>query len=159
MTKDTVKTEQILQSNEAFLEEFVPYVMYRITNQLNLDLQSDLRPLKINVSRWRVLAALNAQDGRTMGDLCKYTMMEQSSLSRVIDRMVEEKLVIRQLQKNDNRYVLVFLTDKGRGKFNEIYPKVFTRQDIVLEGFSEGEHDQLLSLLRRIENNIDIKRR
>lgn len=156
MTKKTVDTEQVPQTNEAFLEDFVPYVMYRITNQLNLDLQNDLRPLKINVSRWRVLAALNAQDGRTMGDLCKYTMMEQSSLSRVIDRMVEEKLVTRQLQKEDNRYVLVLLTDKGRGKFQEIYPKVFSRQGTALEGFSDGEHNQLLSFLRRIGNNINI---
>tara|TARA_B100001939_G_scaffold317850_2_gene304801 strand:- start:5740 stop:6207 length:468 start_codon:yes stop_codon:yes gene_type:complete len=144
------------ENNETVLEGFIPYVMYRITNRLNMDLQNDLRPLKINVSRWRVLAALNARDGRSMGELCHYTMMEQSSISRVVDKMVEEGLVVRRVQEQDNRYILVYLTPKGRETFHLVYPKAYTRQDEALKGFSEEERQQLLAYLRRIEENINI---
>ncbi|WP_417320031.1 MarR family winged helix-turn-helix transcriptional regulator [Emcibacter sp.] len=142
------------ENAEMFLETFVPYVMYRITNRLNKELQKDLRPLNINVSRWRVLAALNLRDGRTMGDLCTFTMIEQSSLSRVVDNMVDEGLVSRRLQKDDNRFVHVFLTDKGLARYREVYPQAFSRQDIILDDFSEEEQDQLLQFLHRIETNI-----
>lgn len=154
---DDTMDDIITQENDAkFLENFIPYALYRITNRLNIDLQSDLAPLKINVSRWRVLAALNAKDGRSMGDLCNFTMMQQSSLSRVVDRMIEEGLVRRELQEEDNRFVLVFYTDKGRETFHKIYPKVVERQDSALNGFSQEECDVFLGYLRRIEGNIGI---
>ena len=141
-------------NNENFLDEFIPYVMYRITNRMNMDLQDCLRPLKINVSRWRVLCALHAKDGRNMSELCTFTMMEQSSVSRVIDSMEKEKLVIRKLQKKDNRYVLVHLTKKGRETFAKASVPAFSREDKALEGFSDDNRKQLLDLLNRVLENI-----
>ncbi|HEC01586.1 MAG TPA: MarR family transcriptional regulator [Sphingomonadales bacterium] len=140
--------------NETFLDDFIPYVMYRITNRMNMDLQDCLRPQKINVSRWRVLCALHAKDGRNMSDLCTFTMMEQSSVSRVIDSMEKEKLVTRKLRKNDNRYVLVYLTTKGRDVFTKASVPAFSREDRALEGFSEENREQLLDYLNRILDNI-----
>ena len=54
------------EGDETFLDDFIPYVMYRITNRMNMDLQDCLRPLKINVSRWRVLCALKARDSHIL---------------------------------------------------------------------------------------------
>ncbi len=145
---------KIPENDENFLDDFVPYVMYRITNRLNMDLQDCLRPLKINVSRWRVLCALTAHDGRTMSDLCAFTMMEQSSISRVVDTMEKENLVSRRLQEKDNRYVLVYLTDRGREIFREAYVRAFSREDRALRGLSDQDRQQLLDLLNRVFENI-----
>ncbi|PCI48706.1 MAG: hypothetical protein COB49_05675 [Alphaproteobacteria bacterium] len=141
-------------NEEAFLDDFIPYVMYRITNRLNMDLQDCLRPLKINVSRWRVLCALHARNGRNMSELCAFTMMEQSSVSRVIDSMEKEKLVVRKLRKKDNRYVLVHLTKKGNEIFRRASVPAFSREDRALKDFSDDSRQQLLSLLNRILENI-----
>lgn len=152
----TVQTSDIKipENDETFLDDFIPYVMYRITNCLNMDLQDSLRPLKINVSRWRVLCALNARDGRTMSDLCAFTMMEQSAVSRVIDTMEKEKLVTRRLQETDNRYVLVYLTDRGREMFRAAYLRAFSREDRALKGISDQDRQRLLDLLNRVLANI-----
>jgi len=149
-----IAKETISNDDETFLDDFIPYVMYRITNRMNMDLQERLRPLKINVSRWRVLCALHARDGRTMGDLCIFTMMEQSSVSRVIDSMEKEGLVCRQLKEKDNRYVLVYLTEKGQKIFHQASIPAFSREDIALKGFSDAKRQQLLSLLNHILENI-----
>ena len=154
MNRGENRPDEAPENTEMFLDSFVPYVMYRITNRLNKELQKDLRLLNINVSRWRVLAALNKKNGRTMSELGDFTMIEQSSLSRVVDTMVDEKLVTRKLQKDDHRFVHVFLTEKGLAKYREIYPKAYSRQDIILDDFSEDEHDLLLQFLHRIEANI-----
>jgi len=148
------KDIRIPEDDETFLDDFIPYIMYRISNRLNMDLQDCLRPLKINVSRWRVLCALNARDGRNMSDLCSFTMMEQSSVSRVIDTMENEKLVVRKLQENDNRYVLVHLTPKGREVFREAYIRAFSREDRALKGISEQDRQLLLDLLNRVLENV-----
>ena len=142
------------EGDETFLDDFIPYVMYRITNRMNMDLQDCLRPLKINVSRWRVLCALKARDGRNMSDLCTFTMMEQSSVSRVIDSMEKEKLVTRKLQKKDNRYVLVYLTKKGSETFEKAAVPAFSREDLALKGFSDENRQQMLDLLNRVLKNV-----
>jgi len=149
-----IAIDNISGNNEAFLDDFIPYVMYRITNRMNMDLQDRLRPLKINVSRWRVLCALYARDGRSMGELCVFTMMEQSSVSRVVDSMEKEKLVLRKLRKKDNRYVLVHLTEKGRETFHKASVPAFSREDVALKGFSDSDRSQLLDLLNRMLENI-----
>ena len=154
MNRGEDRLDEAPENTEMFLDTFVPYVMYRITNRLNKELQKDLRPLNINVSRWRVLAALNKQDGRTMSELGDFTMIEQSSLSRVVDTMVEEGLVTRRLKQDDHRFVHVFLTDEGLAKYREIYPSAFSRQDMILDEFTEDEQDMLLEFLQRIEANI-----
>lgn len=148
--KDAIRND----SDETFLDEFIPYVMYRITNRLNMDLQSCLRPLKINVSRWRVLCALKIKDGQSMSDLCGFTMMEQSAVSRVIDSMEKEKFVVRKLKKQDNRFVQVYLTAKGRAIFRKASIPAFAREDAALQGLSEDERQQLLNLLNRVADNV-----
>ena len=89
-----------------------------------------------------------------MSGLCTFTMMEQSSVSRVIDNMEKEKLVIRKLRKKDNRYVLVYLTKKGHEKFQTASVPAFSREDLALEGFSDENKQQLLDLLNRVLKNI-----
>lgn len=148
--------DNTLPETENFLDDFIPYVMYRITNRMNMDLQDCLRPQKINVSRWRVLCALKAEDGRNMSDLCTFTMMEQSSVSRVIDSMEKENLVTRKLQKKDNRYVLVYLTDKGRETFQKASVPAFSREDMALKGFSDDDKQQLRDLLHRVLDNVRV---
>ncbi|MHA1571678.1 MAG: MarR family winged helix-turn-helix transcriptional regulator, partial [Alphaproteobacteria bacterium] len=110
---------------DLILDEFLPYLFNRITNRLNQDLLLDLRPLRVSVPRWRVLAVLRAREGRRMGDLSAYTVIEQSSLSRVIDQMERDNLVVRRHHVDDNRIIEVYLTDEGRAMFDQIYPLAF----------------------------------
>ena len=134
---------------------FLPYLLLRISNKLNLDLMDDLRRHKINIARWRVLAVLNVDDGQNIGEISTAAMMEQSALSRTIMRMEEEGLVKRKLMKSDNRYVQVFLTKAGKSLFNELYPIVRRRHDLSIEGMSETEVAQLFNLLNRVFDNLE----
>ena len=100
------------------LHDFLPYLLNRISNRLNQELLVDLRPLNISVPRWRVLAVLRTGDGRSMGELSAETVIEQSSLSRVIDQMERDRLVERHSSSEDHRIVEVYLTATGRAMFN-----------------------------------------
>ena len=142
---DVGETEQDL-----ILDEFLPYLFNRITNRLNQDLLLDLRPLRVSVPRWRVLAVLHAREGRRMGDLSAYTVIEQSSLSRVIDQMERDNLVVRRHHADDNRIIEVYLTDEGRAMFDQIYPLAFAHYQRAISGLSGAERDTLVTLLHKI---------
>lgn len=67
----------------------------------------------IPVREWRVLAALSDNDGMALGELAEIILVEQSSTSRLIERMAERGLVERTTLIEDNRKTVVFITPKG----------------------------------------------
>jgi MarR family transcriptional regulator, organic hydroperoxide resistance regulator len=144
-----------IASADKWLQNFVPYLLYRITNQLNQRLRSRLRKEGINISRWRVLAVLRAHGGLTMGRIVDLTVMEQPSVSRIVSQLEQEGLVRRKVARKDSRFVNVKLTPAGEKAFQSIYPTADRHQERALHGFSSREVDMLIEYLRRIQANIE----
>ena len=126
-------------SGGLILDDFLPYLFNRITNRLNQDLLADLRPLRVSVPRWRVLAVLQTLGPRRMGALSAYTVIEQSSLSRVVDQMERDGLVVRRYHPDDSRVIEVHLTDEGSAMFARIYPLAQRHYERAIKGLSRSE--------------------
>jgi DNA-binding MarR family transcriptional regulator len=137
------------------LEDYLPYQLFRIVNRLTLNLKNDLRPAKMTLSRWRTLSVLTASDGRSMGELAAYMVIEQPALSRIIDQMERDELVTRRLASRDNRVVQVYLTDAGRQMFRQIRPLELRHYEQTIEGFKPAELEDLNKLLSRLWDNLD----
>lgn len=140
---------------DKWLQNFVPYLLYRITTQLNRRLRSRLRKEGINISRWRVIAVLRAHGGLTVGRIVDLTNMEQPSVSRIVTQLEQEGLVRRKVGRKDSRFVNVKLAPAGHKAFKSIYPTAKSHQERALQGFSAGEVDTLIEYLRRIQANIE----
>jgi len=137
------------------LEDYLPYQLFRIVNRLTLNLKNDLRPVKMTLARWRTLSVLNAEDGRSMGELSTYMVIEQPALSRIVDQMERDQLVTRRHASNDNRVIRVFLTPAGRRMFKEIRPLELHHYAQLIEGLEPGELQQLEKSLHLLWQNID----
>ena len=137
------------------LEDYLPYQLFRIVNRLTLNLKDDLRPAKMTLSRWRALSVLNASDGRSMGELAAYMVIEQPALSRIVDQMERDKLVTRHQAKDDSRVVRVYLTPAGRGIFKEIRPLELHQYARLIEGLEPDELNVLEKSLNRLWENIE----
>lgn len=137
------------------LEDYLPYQLFRIVNRLTLNLKNDLRPAKMTLARWRTLSVLNASDGRSMGELSAYMVIEQPALSRIVDQMERDKLVTRRHATNDNRVVRVYLTSAGRRMFKEIRPLELHHYAQLIEGLQPAELRQLEKSLQLLWQNID----
>lgn len=140
---------------DRWLERFVPYLLYRVTNGLNRLLRARLRESKMNLARWRVLAVLRAYGELNIGEIAAATAMEQPTLSRVVDQLEAEKLVTRRTARIDSRFVQVQLTAAGENAFDTIAPVAQGHQERALRGFTRTEVDALRGFLRRIQQNID----
>ncbi|WP_169543986.1 MarR family winged helix-turn-helix transcriptional regulator [Sneathiella aquimaris] len=104
------------------LERFPPYLMNRIMKRMNSNLKATLKAQEIGVAEWRVIAVLKVRNALRMSELSVYTMAEQSTLSRTVDRM-EAKLLLRRYEdKTDARVQRIELSDLGQEKFDKIWP-------------------------------------
>jgi len=140
---------------DKWLRTFVPYLLYRISNQLNRRIRARLRRSGVNMARWRVLSVLRAYGRLNLGRIVELTVMEQPSISRIVTQLEREGLAKRKASKSDSRVVYVSLTAAGERAFEEIYPTAQLHQQKALSGFTKREIDTLTGYLQRIQDNIE----
>ena len=138
-----------------WLDDYVPYRLYRVTHKLNSRLLTRLRDTKLSPSKWRVLSVLRASGTLSLTGIVEQTLMRQPTVSRVVARLEREGRVVREPSRQDSRVVRVRLTAKGMQTFAEVVPTALRHQSIALEGVPRRDLDVLVRVLERIERNIE----
>lgn len=142
------------RGGDRWLDGFIPYQLYRITNALNQRLRARLRRSSMSLSRWRVLSVLRAFGTLSINEIAALTVMEQPTVSRTVSRLVRDGLVDRRAAQQDSRVMEVSLTPAGHRAFEKIYPIAVEHQSAALDGFSSGEIESLRGYLQRIQDNL-----
>jgi DNA-binding MarR family transcriptional regulator len=145
-------SDKTSQSN--WLGTFVPYLIYRITSHLNRMLRKRLKRSGINIARWRVLAVLADHGCLNIGQIVEHTLIEQPTVSRIVDQLQREGLAVRETAGADSRFVQVRLTRAGESAFKDIFPIATAHQEQALAGFKQEEIKTLIGFLQRIQKNI-----
>lgn len=92
----------------------------------------------LGLSEYRALEILthSTNSEARMQELAIQLGLNQSSVSRMVERLEKDELTIRDLCPNDKRGVYTILTDKGREKFNcaridyeNLLSSIFENQD------------------------------
>jgi DNA-binding MarR family transcriptional regulator len=93
------------------------YLVFQISQQRQATLEADLAPLGLNFAKWRSLVFIQRLGECTMKTLARLSGVHRTTLTRSIDRMVEDGLVLRSGSKADRRRVVLSLTPAGREAF------------------------------------------
>lgn len=149
-------TSRVEEAGDNWLDQYLPYAIYRVTNRLNAKLQRRLKSIGIGLARWRVLSVLQSAGTLSIGGITDATLMEQPTVSRVVLQMEQDGLVARNPSCSDTRVTDVTLTPAGRKAFHAIVPTAKRHQQVALEGLSRAEISALRAILKRIEANIDL---
>ena len=73
-----------------------------------------LKPLGLTYTQYIVFLVLWEKDGITVGEICRRLMLDNGTLSPLLKKMEQEGYVDRQRSREDERVVVITLTDKGR---------------------------------------------
>lgn len=144
------------RQGDQWLQNYIPYLLYRATNKLNSRLLTRLRQMKINPSQWRVLSVLKAYGTLSVSEIVEHTLMEQPTVSRVVAQLEQEGRVIRAASAADSRVTRVTLTDAGIEAFNAIIPAALRHQELALQQLTPEEIKTLTEILSKIESNIEL---
>jgi len=109
------------------------YLIFQIGQQRQSALEADLEPLGLNFAKWRSLAFIQRLGSCSMKTLARLSGVHRTTLTRSIDRLVDDGLVHRAGSDADRRKVLLTLTEAGVEAFNaaEAIQRQFT--DHVLQ--------------------------
>jgi DNA-binding MarR family transcriptional regulator len=91
------------------MEDQLAYLIATVNRQLEDELEETLRPEGLPIEQFRIINTLAPSNGRSMRDLASLVLVDPSSLTKIVDRMVTESLVYRAVAPNDRRRILIFL--------------------------------------------------
>ena len=114
-----------------------------------------LRELGFATAQLPVLAAL--KDGARLSqiDLARWAKVEQPTMAQMLARMERDGLIKREPDPNDRRSSLVSLTDTALARLPAGRTVLRQGNADMTKGLSPEEVDTLVSLLRRVLNNVE----
>ena len=101
-----------------------------------------------------LLCKLYIQDGMTQSEIAQQLGVQGATVTDMLQRMEENRLVTRRRDYDDNRLVRVYLTDEGREKERSITEQFLKLEGHIFENFDEDERAQLRHFLTRMLTNV-----
>ncbi|CAN5295797.1 MarR family transcriptional regulator [soil metagenome] len=135
---------------EPKLAHQLAYIVASVNRHLEDELQEGLRPSGVPIDQLRVLEALDRERALPMGELATRALVEPPTLTKIVDRMVSEALVVRSPDPHDRRRVLILLAPAGQALIKRLRKVPAAQEQRLAKQLSRGKADELRSLLREL---------
>ena len=111
---------ELLYLKDDQIKEFIEklFVAYRESFS---DTKSTLNKHSLGLAHHKVILLLSLYDGITVSDLIKKLKITKQSLNRVLNDLIKIKSIFFEKGKKDTRLKHIYLSEKGKELFNEIF--------------------------------------
>lgn len=138
------------------LSEFLPYRLNLISQRISSSLSNIYTEFGITIPQWRILVWLNTKSNLYAKDICRYTYMDKTQVSRLINQLEERDLLARHIDNKDQRRAKLALTAKGQQLIEEIIPKALDWEKVLVSSITDKEYQDLIRIFAKLENQITL---
>jgi len=111
---------------------------------------SVLNKYGLTISQFGVLESLYHIGPMNINEIISKTLSTSGNMTVVIRNLVKQGLVTKECDPEDRRAFIIKLTDAGRSKIKEIFPKHLDELDRVFSTLEMDEKKELLRLLKKL---------
>ena len=127
--------------------ESLPILLQKAREAVVLSVRSTLSGFDLTEQQWRVIRTTYLN-----GELNAQTLASQSailgpSLSRILNRLEEDGILLRKVSPGDQRELVISLSAKGKRLHQKVQPKVQANYDALAAQLSQNKISQLVGLL------------
>ncbi|MEJ8810302.1 MarR family winged helix-turn-helix transcriptional regulator [Variovorax ureilyticus] len=145
----------LIGSDGIDLENYLPAYLTWVANKLSRSAsQHYLRLFDIGIETWRCMVLLAVEDSISAQKVSQIIGMDKGSVSRCFKSMQAKGLIKLGLEASDGRLRIATLTAKGRALHEQIRGIALERERALLSVLSDSEREVLLSLLKRLHENL-----
>ena len=154
LTAETYQPVSDDPASEDFQFERWPfYHLARLVNIYHLRLERALKPLGVDVPRWRILTIL--LDGpTTITRIADKAVSKVSTVAKIVQRMSADGLVETRTSAEDARSTEAMITAAGRAMLAQVRSKVSKISKEAFAGIPPAELEVLVDAARRIHSNL-----
>jgi MarR family transcriptional regulator for hemolysin len=134
--------------------EYFFYLQYHLVKQREVELGKMLHAMNLTIPKWRILSTLNRLGRVSMGVVADFCAIDRTTLTRIMDQLVEVDYVARLADPRDRRQTNVDLTATGQHVYEVAKDAVIGFNEKALRGVNEEELRTLDSMLRKVIHNV-----
>ena len=112
--------KELLYLKDDQLKEFIEKISLSYKETFS-DAKKVLDKYSIGVAHHKVINLISLYDGITISELLKKLKITKQSLNRVLNDLIKIEVVDFKKGKKDTRLKHVYLNDKGKKLFNEVF--------------------------------------
>jgi len=131
-----------------FIDDYLLYLLARASHVVSAEFYGVLRRAGVTVPVWRVLATLSGSPGETVSGLADACLLQQPTMTKLLDRMVRDGLVKRLPDARDRRVVRIQMTPRGEALVNDLLAGAKKHEAEVLARHPELDGMAIKDLLR-----------
>ncbi|WOO37093.1 MarR family transcriptional regulator [Anaerocolumna sp. AGMB13020] len=121
--------------------------------------KSDASCCGISIAQCHAIVEIGRRGKITLVELADLLGLDKSTMSRTINNLVEADLVLRELDMENRRYVIIQLTDNGRTIFKNTEENMNSYFQSVFSSIPEDKRNQVLESLQLLTSAVEASRR
>ena len=129
------------------LASYWPYLVAVLADRVARRITRIVKVHGLNLSQWRVLAAVADVPGRSSTEVVSLTPMDKGVVSRAGRVLVDRGLLRREASASDARWRHLYLTPAGEALYAEIVPEVQCVVGALDAALSAEDHARFSVLL------------
>ncbi|KPQ07068.1 MAG: MarR family transcriptional regulator [Rhodobacteraceae bacterium HLUCCA12] len=124
---------QTMNGERAAITGYLSYALAAAHRSVHLELSRKLKDEGVQVEAWRIMEAIDGESAMTMGRLAEVVLLAPPTLTKMVDRMVADGLVQRQISQEDQRQVHLVLSALGERKRDRVRQFADEQEAALLE--------------------------
>jgi DNA-binding MarR family transcriptional regulator len=119
----------------------MPYLLNQAAEATSLDFQ---KYYKANYgmlrTEWRVLFHLGRYGSLTAKDICTYSQIHKTKISRAVSALEARRFLTRDVLESDRRLEMLTLTRAGKVAFDDLVAEAQRYNAALMAPFTDDEH-------------------
>ncbi|MEI4768127.1 MarR family transcriptional regulator [Psychrobacillus sp. FJAT-51614] len=125
-------------------------LILRASQSIQDVISKDAARYELNPKEFAVLELLYHQDDQPIQMIGKKVLISSSSITYVVDKLEQKKIVVRKACPEDRRVTYAGLTSLGKTLMNQIFPQHEKKLEQIFEQLLDEDIDNMIELLKQI---------
>ena len=139
---------------EQDLSQYLSFLLARAHRHMRMGISESIgrsaADQEFTEEHWRILHVLSDEQGRSMGELADRVLLNGPALTKNVDKLVSRGVVQRAADPEDNRRVLVYISDLGLETVARLKRRVDAHHESIEEALGPRKTLQLKKLLETL---------
>jgi len=133
---------------------YIVNLLVAVGRTRDVEIDKALKPTGLSVTRFRTLVVISRLPDCTMSELATVSTMDRTGLTRTIDQLTRDGLVVRKSEPEDRRKVRIALSPRGLAVLAEARPIVEAVNARSLESLTDDDRRTFLRVLQQMMFNL-----
>ncbi len=116
--------------------------------------KSDASCCGVTLTQCHAIVEIGRNEKISLVDLAEMLGVDKSTISRTVNNLVEADMVVRDLDAENRRYVIIQLTENGKNIFQNIEQSMESYYKSIFGSIPEGKRSQVLEGLQLLTDAV-----